>query len=544
MFRQHYLRTRGIAEVFTWMIAWLMIFAILTSIATILVPVYGLTQEEEVRVESQEFNIENSVAIKFAYSYYARFSVPDVVASDNVMSAHVSLEGGTLDVIVKILPGIPILGGHQEHFTIELPIGSTARHELFWGALKFEISLAIKSIVDFGSGSISEVYDQTGTKPFHIHLTSPSTEIKFLFVPVLRLKIEILGKSFTKDFELGNPKLVLSVTYHECTFSVSSPHPATFKIDDFTSTISPIESLKLFVRSGPHIISIKDIIEVSPHERIAFKRWTGDLSSDSTSLEIFIDKPINLIAEYKRQFLVTVTPQDLVEGGGWYDEGATVTLRAKEVIERSPGVREIFSEWRGDATGTQTPISLLVTKPLFIEAVYRRQYFVSVSPEDYVEGGGWYDEGSTARLKAKKVVEKGIWLWDYFKTWSGDITDTNEEVIIKVTKPISAMAVYEERPSPFLITLVVSIIGLAAVILFTISYSRKRLRCPVCGAISSSRAARFCRKCGAQLKKKTHLGVRASMDTSHAIFVRCPRCGLENSPGAIYCRNCGTKLRP
>jgi hypothetical protein len=25
-------------------------------------------------------------------------------------------------------------------------------------------------------------------------------------------------------------------------------------------------------------------------------------------------------------------------------------------------------------------------------------------------------------------------------------------------------------------------------------------------------------------------------------FLRCPRCGLDNSPGAVFCRNCGTKL--
>ncbi len=77
--------------------------------------------------------------------------------------------------------------------------------------------------------------------------------------------------------------------------------------------------------------------------------------------------------------LTVISPEGSTTGAGWYSPGATVTVSIpNNIITSDTGVRQIFTGWTGDATGTDTtsnPITL--DTPKTVTATWKTEYQVT-----------------------------------------------------------------------------------------------------------------------------------------------------------------------
>jgi len=195
-------------------------------------------------------------------------------------------------------------------------------------------------------------------------------------------------------------------------------------------------------------ISTEEIIEFSSDGRYKFVKWTtGDMSeiSDpySASTTVLMDKAKTVTANYETQYKLTVrtngletyvtnvyngtdvlgTATDATPYTGWFDEGAIIYLNIDSPITDS-SERKVFTEWSGDATGTDRPLTLTMDSAKDITANYKTQYFivftqsglddtatgtvVTINSADYeftdLPYSIWADEGSTFTYSYQDIV--------------------------------------------------------------------------------------------------------------------------------------------
>jgi len=126
-----------------------------------------------------------------------------------------------------------------------------------------------------------------------------------------------------------------------------------------------------------------------------------------------------------------------------YEEGSVVDLTA------TPASGWEFVEWTGDVTGTSNSTSVTVNSDITATAVFQEitpQYVVNAS----VQGSGviskdpdqeFYDEGTTVELTA--VPDAG---W-YFAGWSGEVTGTQNPIVVTLNADYVISATFEELPT-------------------------------------------------------------------------------------------------
>jgi hypothetical protein len=164
----------------------------------------------------------------------------------------------------------------------------------------------------------------------------------------------------------------------------------------------------------------------APGERLSFQGWSGDATgAQLTSDPILMDGPKTARAQYGTQFYLDVsTAYGEVAGAGWYDRGAKAhAVIASSQVAVSPGMRELFVGWSGDATGTGiTSNEILMDGPRRVGTTWRTEYELRIeSPYGTVVGAGWYQSGSfaTASLNAS-VVGTATGERVVFTGWTGD----------------------------------------------------------------------------------------------------------------------------
>ncbi|MEM1550304.1 MAG: SHOCT domain-containing protein [Candidatus Bathyarchaeia archaeon] len=198
------------------------------------------------------------------------------------------------------------------------------------------------------------------------------------------------------------------------------------------------------------------LIEVSEVERkiARFYGWNDGTSIQEKTMSIA--GPLNLIALYNlvTQYYVKVK-SDYAKaiGSGWYDEGEQINIRLeghvpegqKAIFYLSNKERMVFQGWSGDLTSQNIEEILTVNSPKFIEAVWKKQYYVeTITNYSHIEGSGWYYEGDAARIA---LAEDVIYTPDrrtryVFDRWRGDYTGFEKELSIIVNKPLIIEAVW------------------------------------------------------------------------------------------------------
>lgn len=138
---------------------------------------------------------------------------------------------------------------------------------------------------------------------------------------------------------------------------------------------------------------------------------------------------------YLRQFYVRSTSSPNL--AGWYYEGGALITEEKRDVTFHNGTRLIFEGWVKDGVALEgNPAVVKVDSSFRIEAKYRRQYLVQVDPgEAEATGGGWYDEGSVAKVTISKLEVEKDGLKYRFRGWRGGVKTDNATAVFSVDSP-------------------------------------------------------------------------------------------------------------
>lgn len=175
--------------------------------------------------------------------------------------------------------------------------------------------------------------------------------------------------------------------------------------------------------------------------RLTFSHWSGNYTSNSTSLQIFMNCPYNLTANWiVEHYLIIVSAVGAFEQG-WYREGAAVQLRVSSPVDQGNGTRKVFINWTGDLTSESTEITIAMMGPRTIVANWRTEYELRVlSERGNPSGQGWISADETAKFSVEPMVSSGTRVRHVFAKWTGDYEGFSCEgsVVMNCPKTVSA----------------------------------------------------------------------------------------------------------
>jgi hypothetical protein len=175
--------------------------------------------------------------------------------------------------------------------------------------------------------------------------------------------------------------------------------------------------------------------------RNVFSSWSGDLSSNSTTITITMNKPVTLQANWIKQYYVTIVSPTGSMSGGWYNAGSLVTVGVQSTVRYSNGTRVIFNGWNSTTLGNNPTTQITVNSPTSLQAAWKTQYLVTVQSQyGTATGGGWYDAGSSVQLSIQPEVDYNNETRRIFTGWAGDISGTSSDFTLTANRPLNVVA--------------------------------------------------------------------------------------------------------
>jgi hypothetical protein len=114
--------------------------------------------------------------------------------------------------------------------------------------------------------------------------------------------------------------------------------------------------------------------------RRVFIGWSGDYEGTSPSATVTVDKPKVIVANWKKQFKLTINSEyGAPSGAGWYDEGTWATISIQDVAYDG-NTRYVFLGWDFNDKNPKTKI--LMDSPKTISTIWKIQYNVSMKVLD------------------------------------------------------------------------------------------------------------------------------------------------------------------
>jgi hypothetical protein len=176
--------------------------------------------------------------------------------------------------------------------------------------------------------------------------------------------------------------------------------------------------------------------------RLLFTGWSGDYTSNSTSLAITMTKPVNVQANWMTQYYVTIiTPTGSPSGEGWYNLGTTATVTIQPLIQFANQTRYVFIGWNQTSFAQATNLQIRINSPTKLQANWERQYLVQIqSSYGTPEGSGWYNAGSSAQISIKPEIDYPNRTRLIFSGWTGDYSTPSSQTTVQVNAPKNLLA--------------------------------------------------------------------------------------------------------
>ncbi len=203
-------------------------------------------------------------------------------------------------------------------------------------------------------------------------------------------------------------------------------------------------------------------------ERLNFRRWEvvyGPLLKRDTdsAIAIRVQGPSLIRPEYTESYLIEASNFQGPLLKQWVEAGNTIRLRTPETIETDPErKRYVFKEWLGADNLQGSEVDLLVNGPLTLEAVYERQFKLTVVSPYGASGDGWYQEGAKTFIMAPDEPQSMLFFsrkFDGFLGYRDDKLVSGTPVAeIVVDKPMTITAVYRSEINSKVLFLLVGVI--------------------------------------------------------------------------------------
>jgi hypothetical protein len=227
------------------------------------------------------------------------------------------------------------------------------------------------------------------------------------------------------------------------------------------------------------------VVPQNANQRYIFSNWSGDFSGASPSGTVTMTSAKSVVANYQLQnFLkVSVDPLGIASATGedWYLPTDSVTVGPVPLsVSGGDGIRYVFQQWTVDsAPVTGNSVEITMDSPHTVIAHYGTQYLLTAS-SDYgiVEGGGWYDVGSTATLSVTTEVDTSFGVKQVFQKWTGDMESSSATTAITMDSPHTLRAVWGTDSTILYATIVLAICAAFAVGIGLAMFAIVRLREP------------------------------------------------------------------
>jgi M6 family metalloprotease-like protein len=189
--------------------------------------------------------------------------------------------------------------------------------------------------------------------------------------------------------------------------------------------------------------------------RYVFTSWSGDVSSNSTTITVTMNKPVTVQANWVTQFYLTIiSPAGSPSGEGWYNAGTIVTVGVQSTVQYPNGTRVMFNGWNSTASGSSPTAQITVNAPTRVFAIWQIQYLVTIDSEyGSPLGSGWYNAGSSVHASVPSEVDYTNGTRRVFAGWTGDYSGTSNSVTLGVDAPKTLNAQWKTQ---YLVTLAVS----------------------------------------------------------------------------------------
>ena len=279
--------------------------------------------------------------------------------------------------------------------------------------------------------------------------------------------------SYTWEFGDGTPKVIettpitthsytatgdyivtLNVTDSEGRWDIEQktitvvPRRFFLKVNTDPANITSIPGEGWYNESTEVTLTAPDIVLVSAGVRYRFNCWDVDGTlKTGNPITVIIDANHTATAPYILEYYLTVSsPYGITGGEGWYDNGTTAyaTLNTN-IFDHGNGTRRVFTNWSGDASGTNyaqsNPITMNAPKTAI--ANWKTQYYLTVSSTygSPTPTSGWFDAGTqiTASVTSPSVGPTGTRYLCTGWTGTGSIpaSGTGTSVTFTINQPSS-----------------------------------------------------------------------------------------------------------
>ncbi|MBM4406343.1 MAG: hypothetical protein FJ039_09230 [Chloroflexi bacterium] len=165
------------------------------------------------------------------------------------------------------------------------------------------------------------------------------------------------------------------------TFSVDSPITLkpSYVLEYLVNVKNPQGVLKtVWIESGKtlDLTSPESIVIQTDKERLTFKQWQeriGNIIGEvgkTKEVSVGITRPMDIEADYLREYFVKLEAPFGGTGTGWYRQGETATLSVSAQPQGVIFFKKVFGGYAG-YPGTESVMQIVVDKPAVIAAVYK-----------------------------------------------------------------------------------------------------------------------------------------------------------------------------
>jgi len=124
-------------------------------------------------------------------------------------------------------------------------------------------------------------------------------------------------------------------------------------------------------------VALSETVNVNGGTRCIFTEWSGGASGTDDQVDVTMDTPLTVTANWAVQFLLTVASDcggsaecEEPTGEGWYNNQSVASLTVNSTFTDTSGSVWDFNGWTGDASGKELHVAVLMDSPKAVTATW------------------------------------------------------------------------------------------------------------------------------------------------------------------------------